>query len=113
MKVWGNWYNKHGEIERCNKCNAPLHWDMFTNYRHDDDLCVGRQFLSAKMEIKKLKASNDAWKEAWFHLREIIGHLWWHHPAITSDNTRVYYQNNLQQLAEKSSPSSHALNTKT
>jgi hypothetical protein len=40
----------------------------------------------------KLKASIADWKDAWFHLREAIGKLWWDHPAILDDKQRTYYQ---------------------
>lgn len=49
--------------------------------------------------IQSLKESNDAWKDAWYLQREIIGNMWWHHEAIDNDEKRSYYQNNLNRLA--------------
>jgi hypothetical protein len=97
---WDYWYDKRGNIERCGKCNAPWHWDMLTNYQHDDAICRHRQALTARAEIKKLKTSLDAWKDEWFKLRGIIGHLWWHHPAITSEAELLYCQNYLKRIEE-------------
>lgn len=76
--------------ENCPKCGALYTWDL--GLPHNEDLCLGRQLLQARKEIKTLKASVDGWKDAWFHLREIIGNLWWYHPAIDSDERRAYYQ---------------------
>lgn len=100
---WDYWYDKRGEIKRCDKCKAPWHWDMLTNYRHDDDLCIGRQLLAAKTEIKSLKIAVDDWKDAWYKVRGILGHLWWHHPSISSEKSLQYYQNNLKKLQENKS----------
>lgn len=101
-KPWEHWWNKRGdEIKRCDKCGVPLHWDLLTELKHDEDICLGRQLQQARAEIKKLKASVDAWKDAWFQLREIIGYLWWHHPAISDESQLQQYQNNLIQLKEK------------
>lgn len=95
------YFDRHGHILRCQKCHAPFLWDTLTNDIHDDDLCIGRQLAQAKKEIQKLKASVDAWKDAYRQLRDIIGWLWWHHPAIASDESRQYYQHNLKVLKEK------------
>ena len=102
-KPWDYWYDKRGNIERCPKCNAPWHWDMLTNYHHNDEMCRHRQLLTARSEIGKLKASLDAWKDAWFKLRDIIGNLWWHHPAISDERKLAYYQDNLKTLKENKS----------
>ena len=51
-------------------------------------------------EIERLKQEISEWKDAWFHLREIIGWLWWHHPAINDDKQRAYYQSNLNRVSE-------------
>jgi hypothetical protein len=96
------WFDKHGEPKLCDKCHAPLHWDMLTDSIHDDNLCVGRQLTQAKAEIKKLKASVEDWRDSWFQLRDIIGRLWWHHPALSSEESLKYYQDNLKRLAEQS-----------
>lgn len=82
------------EVKRCPECNAPLDWDMLTGGRHDRDICISRQLIQTKAEIKKLKASVDSWKDAWYQLRDIIGWLWWYHPAIASEASRSVYQNN-------------------
>lgn len=86
------------EPKTCRKCSAPLVWDMLTGGYHDDDLCVGRQLLQARAEIKKLKESVDSWKDAWFNCRELLGNLHWHHKAIYNDVERAYYQLNLERL---------------
>ncbi len=41
--------------------------------------CDLRALERARVEIKNLKASVDAWKDAWFKLRDIIGELSWKH----------------------------------
>lgn len=76
---WKHWFDKHGQIERCKLCNAPLCWDLLTDLRHDEDLCLGRQLQQTRAENKKLKTSLEEWKDAWFQLREIIGKLSWSH----------------------------------
>jgi len=43
-------------------------------------------------QISKLKTSVSDWKNAWFELRDVIGNLWWNHPAILDDQQRAYYQ---------------------
>jgi hypothetical protein len=43
-------------------------------------------------QVMKLKTSVADWKDEWFHLRDIIGKLWWEHPAIHDDEQRTYYQ---------------------
>lgn len=85
--------------DNCPKCGALYIWDL--GLPHHEDRCLGRQLLNAKREIKQLKASIEEWKDAWFHLRDIIGNLWWRHPAIDNDERRAYYQESLRQLAEK------------
>jgi hypothetical protein len=89
------------ESDFCPKCAAPWVWDMLTDGKHDVDLCTGRQLLTAQKQVKKLKAEVDAWKDSWFHLREIIGKLWWHHPAIDSDQERAYYQAQLEAIKKQ------------
>jgi len=95
------YFDRHGNQLLCPKCNAPLVWDILTGHTHDDDVCMGRQLQQAKAEIKKLRTSLQEWKEAWFELRDIIGRLWWNHPALSDENTLRYYQNNLKVLKEK------------
>lgn len=67
---------------------------------HDVAKCENTELLKGRETIKKLKESVSSWKDAWFHLREIIGNLWWHHPAIDNDEQRVYYQNHLRNISE-------------
>jgi hypothetical protein len=67
---------------------------------HDPVQCEKTELLRGRLEIKKLKKSVDEWKDAWFHLREIIGKLWWHHPAIDNDSERAYYQHQLNRIRE-------------
>lgn len=58
---------------------------------HDVAKCEKTELLKGRKEIKRLKASIDSWKDAWYQGREIIGRLWWYHPAIDSDAQRAYY----------------------
>ena len=90
--------------ENCEFCDAPLAWDLLTDGEHDKDLCFGRQFLKLKEENKKLKISEKSWRDAWYDVRDILGHLWWHHPAIDSDTERAYYQRNLRMLEQMNHP---------
>lgn len=46
---------------------------------HDEALCERTERLKGREIIKKLKASVDTWKDAWFQLRDIIGKLSWEH----------------------------------
>lgn len=64
------------------------------------DLSLKMRISFLEKENEKLKKSIDPWKDAWFHLREIIGWLWWHHPAIDNDEQRAYYQTNLNRIRE-------------
>lgn len=49
--------------------------DELCKHNQDKELCLDCH----KEEIKKLKTSVDAWKDAWFQLRDIVGHLSWAH----------------------------------
>ena len=80
------------EPTHCEDCGYALKWDLLTGGHHDRDLCLGRQFVQVKAENKRLKESVKSWMNAWYELREIIGNLWWHHPAIHDDQKRAYYQ---------------------
>ena len=80
------------EPTHCEDCGYALKWDLLTGGHHDRDLCLGRQFVQVKAENKRLKESVKSWMNAWYELREIIGNLWWHHPAIDNDQKRAYYQ---------------------
>jgi hypothetical protein len=68
---------------------------------HDVAKCENTELLKGRKTIKELRASIEAWKEAWHHYREIVGNLWWYHPAIDSDPQRDYYRNNQKTLSEK------------
>jgi hypothetical protein len=68
---------------------------------HDVVLCEKTELLKGRIEIKNLTAAVKSWKDAWYEGREIIGKLWWHHPAIDDDKSRVYYQTNLKTLENK------------
>jgi hypothetical protein len=101
----------------CPKCDAQIKlfgpkevsddckwkWDVKRGQGHNELVCVQTQLDQANLEIKKLKSSIDSWKDAWFHLREIIGNLWWHHPAIDNDEARAYYQAHLTRIKENKS----------
>jgi hypothetical protein len=82
----------------CPLCGEPLEDNPAD---HDVAKCEKAELLKGRTEIKKLKQSLSEWKDAWFQLREIIGELWWHHPAIDNDEKRTYYQHVLLELREK------------
>lgn len=70
---------------------------------HDVAKCEKTELEKGRVTIKKLQASLYEWKYGtggWFELRDIIGNLWWHHPAIDNDEQRAYYQNNLKAIRE-------------
>lgn len=67
----------------------------------DPDLSLTNRIRFLEEQNKKLQEGAGSWKEAWIHLREIIGWLWWHHPAIDDDKQRAYYQANLRALEAK------------
>ena len=79
----------------CPLCGDPLEDNPAD---HDVVQCEKTELLKGRNEIKKLKQSVNDWKDAWFQLREIIGNLWWHHPALDNDEKLVYYQTTLQRL---------------
>ena len=79
----------------CSLCNEPMEDAPII---HDIGECEKTELLKGRLQIKKLKGDVKNWQDSWFHLRQIIGNLWWHHPAIDSDAERAYYQNNLKQL---------------
>lgn len=78
----------------CQLCAEPLEEDP---NEHNLILCQRNELIKARQTIKQLKSSLDSWKTAWYELREIIGRLWWHHPAIEDDKSREYYQHNGKQ----------------
>jgi len=82
----------------CSLCNEQMEDAPAV---HDLTLCEKTERLKGRVEIKKLKESVRNWQDAWFNYRDIVGKLHWHHEAIISDEQRVYYQNNLKQIAEK------------
>lgn len=65
---------------------------------HFQSLCEKSELLKSRQEIKELKASINFWKDYVFKLRDIIGNLWWHHPAIDNDKERAYCQAAQQRL---------------
>ena len=77
-------------IRTCQLCGEPLE-DI-----HDLVKCEHTELLKGRVESKKLKQSVEFWKDAWYEGRDIIGWLWWHHPAIDNDEQRAYYQANLR-----------------
>lgn len=76
------------EKQTCDRCGEVLEAYHFL------DRCERLEFLRAKKEISKLKSSVELWKDAWHHLRDVIGRLWWNHPAIHNDERRAYYRDN-------------------
>lgn len=75
-------------------------------------LTVRQQLTAVRTEIDTLKASVNAWKDAWFQLRDIIGRLSWEHhhcpheikPQIKQIEVRV----NGKLVAAVNSPESEA-----
>jgi len=67
----------------------------------EPDLSMKNRIRFLEEQNKKLQEGAGSWKEAWVHLRDIIGWLWWHHPAIDDDKQRAYYQANLRALEAK------------
>lgn len=65
----------------CRQCGDVLK-DETLSRCPDIHPCDLRALERARAEIKKLKISVDAWKTAWFDIRDTIGWLWWHHPQL-------------------------------
>jgi hypothetical protein len=63
---------KKSQTELCPKCDSPVE-------THQEDSCLRTQLSGAQMEIRKLKVSIDGWKDAWFHIRDLIGVISWEH----------------------------------
>jgi hypothetical protein len=68
---------------------------------HDKAKCEHTELINGRKEIKSLKSLLNEWKDAWYQLREIIGDLWWNHPAIDKDESRAYYQAAQAALKDK------------
>lgn len=90
--------------DRCRECDCILLHDnhvaapgVVCDYRLG---CVERQLANTKLELKRTKESLQIMKDGWFESREIIGKLWWFHPAIDSDEQRAYYQNVQKQFTK-------------
>jgi hypothetical protein len=73
----------------CDLCGERLEEEPLV---HDLLKCEHTELIKGRQEIIKLKKSVDEYKDAWYQGRENLGWLWWHHPAITSDEKRAYYQ---------------------
>jgi hypothetical protein len=67
---------------------------------HDVVTCEKTELLKGRKEIKRLRESVNSWRNAWFECRDIIGKLWWHHPAIDNDEQRAYYQEALKKIPQ-------------
>jgi len=74
----------------CNLCGEYLEE---TPAIHNLAKCERTELLKSRKEIKKLKVSIEFWKNSWHEGRNIIGWLWWNHPAIMNDERLVYYRN--------------------
>lgn len=79
---------------------------------HDVAKCENTELLKGRKEIKRLKESLASWKDAWFQMREIIGNLWWYHPAIDNDEQRVYYRKVRRGFRGESDPRPWAADSK-
>jgi len=82
----------------CPLCEEPLEEPPNIHYKTQ---CAFKELEKGREKIKRLTQSVADWKNAWFHLREIVGQLWWQHPAIDNDAQHAYYQENQRQLAAK------------
>lgn len=80
-------------------CISCTH-EMRAESKDDEDLSLSTRLRRAEAEVIKLRDSIGPWKEAWIHQRDVIGWLWWHHPAIDDDKQRAYYQSNLRAIEE-------------
>jgi hypothetical protein len=60
----------------CSLCGEPLEDEPAI---HDVAECEKTERLKGREEIKRLKASIDSWKEAWWHQRDVISRLCWSH----------------------------------
>jgi hypothetical protein len=58
----------------CPKCGERL-----TDDPHDLMLCRTKERDNLKAENAKLKQSVNDWKDAWFHLRQLVGEMGWSH----------------------------------
>lgn len=81
-------------VPNCITCTHEMHVESKDN----EDLSMSTRLRKLEHENQKLKEAILPWKDAWFHCREIIGWLWWHHPAIDDDKQRAYYQANLRAI---------------
>lgn len=83
---------------------CPLCGDYLEDAPAEHNLvrCEKTELLKGREEIKKLKASVRFWNDAWYELREIIGNLWWHHPAIDNVEKRAYYQQAQREMKNAS-----------
>lgn len=81
----------------CPLCDCPMEDPPAV---HDVARCEKTELLNGRKEIVELKRSIDEWRDAWYHLREIIGNLWWHHEAIDDEQKLAYYRNYLAKLRE-------------
>jgi len=85
----------------CPLCKEPLEEAPAI---HDLARCEKVELEKARTEIKCLKQSINDWKDAWYHQRDIMGRLWWHHPAIESDEQRAYYQASQASILVQDTP---------
>lgn len=80
--------------ENCSKCREPLD-------QHPNPLwCLMGEAYYLKQENDSLKKSITSWKDAWYEMRDKLGKLWWHHPALYCDKALAYYRNNLKKVSK-------------
>jgi hypothetical protein len=60
--------------------------------------------LHLRHEIMKLCISMYEGPTRWPKLRDTIEKLWWQHPAISNEKTRLHYQRRLQLQARQKQP---------
>jgi hypothetical protein len=87
---------KDYSIPNCVSCTC----EMNHHSENDEDLSMRTRLIKAEAEILSLKKAVRFWQDAWHEGRDIIGKLWWHHPAIDNDEQRAYYQEALKKIPQ-------------
>lgn len=65
---------------------------------HLELLELKRENARLARENAELRDNVSRWKDSWFHLRDSLSRLWWHHPAIDDDAERARLRANLESL---------------
>lgn len=84
--------------ELCEACHTELPAGFDGKVCAEKLPCLERHVERLNVENNKLKDRVKFWNEAWYEVRDLLGNLWWHHPAIDNDEQRAYYQQNLRGI---------------